>query len=41
MGAGASSLNADDVAAIATTPVAYAPPLGAPKPVRGARARRE
>ena len=37
MGAGASSLNAEDVATIAKTPVAYAPPLGEPRSVRATR----
>lgn len=39
MGAGASSLNVDDVANVAKTPVAYAPPLGEPRPVRATRPR--
>ena len=37
MGAGASSLNVDDVVAVAKQPVGYTPPLGAPKPVRALR----
>ena len=40
MGAGASSLNVDDVVAVANQPVGYTPPLGAPKPVRAMRALR-
>jgi hypothetical protein len=40
MGAGAGSLNVDDVVAVAKQPVGYTPPLGAPKPVRAMRALR-
>jgi hypothetical protein len=35
MGAGASSMNADDVAAMAKQPVAYELPLGPARTVRG------